>query len=183
MIFTWSERSIEDEQRNVHVDGSGYAKISVPGFAEIFESELPEMELEDGNRFKFCTLPGIVLLKLLAWEDRPESRTKDIFDISEILSHFFSINDKEIWEHHSDLFTDEGAGLLQIGARVLGRQIGNISNQTAGLHKRIENLLERNTSDKGVSNIGSLMTRYFNNSVHENVILLNEMKKGLSEAY
>ena len=30
------------------------------------------------EKFKFYTLPGIVILKLLAWDDRPEKRRDDI---------------------------------------------------------------------------------------------------------
>jgi predicted nucleotidyltransferase len=173
--------SIGDEERTVHVEGSGYTKIDVPGFAEVFESGLPEMELENGNRFKFCTLPGIVLLKLLAWEDRPESRTKDIIDIREILDHFFSINDKEIWEHHSDLFVDPGAELLQIGTRVLARQMQKIAIKNESLFQRIERLLEKNIMAGENSKMGAIMTAYFKNSVRDSVRLLEEMKQGFSE--
>lgn len=173
--------AIEDKDRRVHVDGSGYTKIDVPGFAEVFEAGLPELELENGNRFKFCTLPGIVLLKLLAWEDRPEGRTKDIVDISEILDHFFSINDREIWEHHSDLFADADVELPEIGARVLGRQMRKISIKNDSLYQRIRNLLENNIAAGEDSKMGMIMTGYFQNSVTDNIRLLEAMKQGFSE--
>ncbi|MGN6601386.1 MAG: nucleotidyl transferase AbiEii/AbiGii toxin family protein [Ginsengibacter sp.] len=173
--------SIEDEDRRVHVDGSGYTKIDVPGFAEVFEAGLPEMELENGNRFKFCTLPGIALLKLLAWEDRPEGRTKDILDISEILDHFFSINDREIWEHHSDLFADEDVDLTEIGARVLGRQMRKIAIKNGSLYKRIDQLLLINIKAAEASKMAAIMTGYFKNSLMANVRLLEAMKQGFSD--
>ena len=62
--------AIEDEDRKVTVEGTGYTTVHVPGFAEIYSAGLPEMDLEGKNQFKFCTLPGIVILKLLAWDDR-----------------------------------------------------------------------------------------------------------------
>ena len=63
------------------------------------------MDLEGKHQFKFCTLPGIVILKLLAWDDRPEKRQGDILDISDILQNYFSMHDQEIWNNHFDLFT------------------------------------------------------------------------------
>ena len=173
--------SIEDEDRRVHVDGSGYTKIDVPGFAEVFEAGLPELQLENGNRFKFCTLPGIVLLKLLAWEDRPEGRTKDIVDISEILDHFFSINDREIWEQHSDLFADEDVELPEIGARVLGRQMRKIAIKNDSLYQRIDQFLLLNIKAAEASKMAAIMTGYFKNSVMDNVRLLEAMKQGFSD--
>ncbi len=83
--------AIEDDNRRVTVQGTGYTSVHVDGFLEVYEQQLPEVELGGVHRFKFCTLPGIVLLKLIAWDDRPESRRSDILDISHILAHFFDI--------------------------------------------------------------------------------------------
>jgi predicted nucleotidyltransferase len=38
-------------------------------------------------------LSGIIILKLLAWDDRPEERREDKKDISDILHHFFNMCD------------------------------------------------------------------------------------------
>jgi predicted nucleotidyltransferase len=59
------------------------------GFTEIYEEGLPELNLEGEHQFKFYTLPGIVLLKMIAFDDRLEHRRDDIKDISDILNHFF----------------------------------------------------------------------------------------------
>jgi len=45
----------------------------------------------------------------------------DIKDISDILKHFFSMYDNEIWENHNDLFETENANLLHIAAMVMAR--------------------------------------------------------------
>jgi predicted nucleotidyltransferase len=79
---------IEDNERRVTVAGSGFTSMHVEGFREVYALGLPEIELEGGYRFKLATLPGIVLLKLIAWDDRPELRSDDITDIAEILDHF-----------------------------------------------------------------------------------------------
>jgi len=72
--------AIEDENRRVTVQGTGYTSVHVDGFHEVYENSLPEVEIGN-HKFKFCSLSGIVLLKMIAWEDRPEARSGDIVDI------------------------------------------------------------------------------------------------------
>ena len=58
--------------------------MNVEGFKEVYEQASEELIIED-QRFKVCTLPGIVILKLIAWDDRPEVRRDDI-ELDEIAS-------------------------------------------------------------------------------------------------
>jgi predicted nucleotidyltransferase len=69
---------IEDKDAGVTIEGSGLTSLYMPGFKEIYDDGLPIVELEEIHKFKFCTLPGIVILKLMAWQDRPEIRRDDI---------------------------------------------------------------------------------------------------------
>ena len=71
---------------------------AMPGFWEIYEEELPEVELKNSPAFKLCPLPLIVLLKFISWHDRPEMRTSDILDISDILRHYFDMFDESIFK-------------------------------------------------------------------------------------
>ncbi len=151
------------------------------GFDEIYEEGLPELILEDKHQFKFCTLPGIVLLKLIAWNDRPEIRSKDISDISDILNHFFDMYDNEIWEHHADLFEDENDDLKHIAARVMGREIGKIAKRNEKLFNRVSIILNENARDIHNSKIATMMVVYFDNTVIENVQLLKQLQKGFLE--
>lgn len=171
--------AIEDEKRNVTVEGTGYTTVHVPGFAEIYSAGLPEMELEGKHQFKFCTLPGIVILKLLAWDDRPENRRGDIIDISDILHHYFSMHDNEIWENHFDLFANDNSNLLHVAARVMGREMRKIVVKNDVLFRHIDGILERNTADVDHCYIGAIMTAYFKNTVQENMTMISEIRKGL----
>jgi predicted nucleotidyltransferase len=172
--------AIEDEDCRVTVEGTGYTTVDVPGFKEVYEADLPELELEDGHKFKFSTLPGIVLLKLLAWDDRPEARRDDIKDISDILNHFFKMHDQEIWNSHSDLFNDEG-DLTHIAARVMGRELNKIARGNETLFTRIEGILKVNIDDAANSRMAVIMIEYFNNTLAENVELLKQLKQGFTE--
>lgn len=134
-------RAIENEDGRVIADGLGLTNISLQGFTEVYEEGLPELDLEGEHQFKFCTLPGIVLLKMIAWDDRTEKRRDDIKDISSILNHFFNMYDNEIWENHHDLFGQEDADLKYIAASVMGREMGKIAKRNEKLRSRIAGIL------------------------------------------
>lgn len=52
-------------------------------------------------------LPGMVLLKLIAWGDRPDQRGHDLENIFHIIEKYFDYNFDEIVEHHHDTFLDD----------------------------------------------------------------------------
>ena len=173
--------AIENEEGRVIADGLGLTNISLQGFTEVYEEGLPELDLEGEHQFKFCTLPGIVLLKMIAWDDRPEKRRDDIKDISDILNHFFNMYDNEIWESHHDLFGKEDTDLKYIAARVMGREMGKIARRNEKLLVRIAGILAANTNDIANSPMAAIMVEYFENTVEENVLLLQELKQGFGE--
>lgn len=172
--------AIEDENRKVTVQGTGYTSVHVDGFKEVYEQELPQVAL-GSHHFKLCTLPGIVLLKLIAWDDRPEKRRDDILDISHILSHFFDIYQEIIWEKHNDLFDVEDKSLSMIAVRVMGREIKKIAVRNEILFQRVLNILEQNTKDPADSHMAAIMVSYFDNTAEDNVSLIRELKRGLED--
>ena len=175
--------AIEDDDGRVITNGIGLSSISLQGFKEIYDEGLPKVELEEKHSFKFCTLPGIVILKLIAYDDRPEERRDDIKDISDILNHFFSMYQDEIWENHNELFEKNNVDLKEIAARVMGREMAKVAKRNEKLFMRLNSILNKNTADVSDSMIGAIMVEYFENTVEENVNLLLNIKKGLTEQY
>ncbi len=169
---------IEDKNDSVKVEGSGLTSINKPGFKEVYDDGLPEVELEEIHKFKFCTLPGIVILKLLAWQDRPEIRGDDIKDVSNILKHFFNMYVEEIYENHNDLFGDDNLDLHLIAARVMGREMNKISKRSDVLYNRIKNLLDVNTKDIDMARI---MVEFYENTIEDNLAILEQIKAGYLE--
>lgn len=172
---------IEDENRRVTVTGTGFTSVNVDGFREIYEEGLPEIEMQDVNPFKVCTLPGIIVLKLIAWDDRPEMRRDDIKDISDIIEHFFLMNDNLIWDEHNDLFEGDDADLRLISARVIGRLIKRIALRNDKLKKRIQNILANNSGDPTKSRMAAIMVEYFDTSAEACTSLVREMLIGFEE--
>jgi predicted nucleotidyltransferase len=72
-----------------------------------------------------------VALKLVAWQDRPEKRGKDATDICNLLAVYFDLVENEVYTDHLDLFDEDYTTApthfkLLAGARVLGRQVGQL---------------------------------------------------------
>ncbi len=167
---------IEDKNDSVTVEGSGLTSLNMPGFKEVYDDGLPEVELEEIHKFKFCTLPGIVILKLLAWQDRSEIRRDYIKDVSNVLKHFFNMYDEEIYEKHNDLFGD--LDLHLIAARVMGREMNKIAKRNDVLYNRIKGLLEVNTEDIEMAKI---MVEFYENTIEDNLTILKQIKAGYLE--
>ena len=75
--------AIADEAGDVYFSGRGMERISTVGFTEVL-AEAATVATPTGQQWRVVTLPGIVVLKLVAWQDRPE-RGKDAVDIWNLL--------------------------------------------------------------------------------------------------
>lgn len=139
-ILPFGEIEIDD---GITLQGEGMTSIKVNGFNEVYQSGTEAMELITGHYFKIATLPAIVLLKLIAFDDRPERRTKDARDIANIITHFFDLQADLIYEKHTDLFTNENdpRSLQEISCVVIGREVQGISKTNVELHQRLKRIL------------------------------------------
>ncbi|MBO6585328.1 MAG: nucleotidyl transferase AbiEii/AbiGii toxin family protein [Gracilimonas sp.] len=137
-IIPFGEISIDEA---VIPDESWDRPIFVNGFEEIFKKATIQVKDEGDNlEFKVATLPAILLLKLIAYDDRPEKRTQDPQDIAQIIINYFEVEKEMIWEEHHDLF-DEDSDLIEIGVRVIGREISEILSENKTLKDRVLNIL------------------------------------------
>ena len=65
------------------------------GLTEIFERGTGSVIFNDGKTYQVATLPAIVLLKLIAWDNIPEYRGKDVEDIAYIFRNFDDYTDND----------------------------------------------------------------------------------------
>lgn len=102
--------------------------MNVKGFDVAYRNAL-DFDIGLKDKIKIASAPSLVLLKLIAWEESPETRSHDLEDISFILKNYIdligwdSINargDKDIYDI-CDSDYDEMA------ARLLGRDIGRLN--------------------------------------------------------
>lgn len=160
----------------------GKAQVVTNGFKEVFSAALELFESEDGQlRIKIASLPGIVLLKLIAHQDRPEIRIKDPGDILEILYHYFNLHSGHIYEHHNSVFDDEQP-LEMISARVIGREIGKIVLGNPTLRQRVNTYLTTEIKKQENGSLIRLMQRSTEKYNQEKVTaMLNAIVRGMNE--
>lgn len=167
-------------EQSVSVAGQGLTTIRVDGFQEVYEAGTESVEI-DNKPFRVCTLAGIVLLKFIAYDDRPEHRSKDILDISAILRHYFDIAEDDIYENHNDLFSSDAFDITLTAARVMGRQMAPIIALSNELRQRITYIIDRQISSDDHSPVAELLMRDSPWSVSYALNLLQQLRRGLNE--
>lgn len=165
----------------VEVAGEGLKRIKVNGFREVYHASVQEVKVLEGKDYKVVTLPGIVLLKLISFDDRPDEREKDPIDILGIIEHFFDLQSDLIYEVHNDLFGNDNDSLQKISARVIGREMRTALQSNEKLKVRIVNILDRHvqTAEKGAFVARMLSTGKY--SVQEYLDFLTEIKNGIND--
>ncbi len=163
-------------------NGIGLHQIKVNGFKEIADTGLAEHE-QDGNRFKIATLPSIVLLKFIAYDDRPEFRMKDIQDIADIINIYFEIETDIFYDEHHDLLEriDEGHGI--IASRVIGRLMKKTLDKHLPLKDRIVKILDKHIQDKEQSKLVIAFASQGGYDIEQVVKILNEISIGINEEW
>ena len=163
----------------VTIEGTGITSMNVEGFREVYE-KATEIIYTNNQQFKVCTLSGIVILKLIAWNDKPEIRTDDIADIAEIIKHYFHFNSDAIWDLHSDLFTGEN-DLDDIASQYLGREIGNIISENPKLTEKLKRILEAGLTDIKSNKLDELLGRNLDKSIEFARSLISHILAGIKE--
>jgi predicted nucleotidyltransferase len=172
--------AIEIDEK-VQIAGTGLTSISVNGFSEVYNSGINEVQLDTGHHFKVASLSSIVLLKLIAYDDRPEQRAKDGRDVGSIIEHYFDLEAEHIYEHHSDLFTEteKDIELQDIAATVIGREIKTTIGENSALLQRVKTILEREIKLEEKSNFIINMIAETKMSVEEAIKRLEKIFKPL----
>jgi len=174
---------IEIEGKKI-IDSNGMVHTNISGFMEVYDIALKEVVFEDEYTFKVCTLAGILILKLIAYEDRPEMRTKDIQDIGAIIINYFEMESELIYEKHSDLFTDSIISMPEISARTLGREMLPILNQNPILKERVLSILYDQIKFYRTSSLTKTLTGLLDfspNTIEETLGVLTAIISGIND--
>jgi len=149
--------SVEIEGKQI-LDHQGHIYTNISGFQEVYDQATTLVEFDGQFQFRVSSLAGIIVLKLIAWDDRPEMRGKDIQDISLIIHHYFALEEALIYSRHADLFTIENIDLPRLSARALGREMALVLNRNALLRDRIRKILSENQAVLAKSMMTTLPT-------------------------
>lgn len=95
--------------------------FNVAGFEEAWESSIP-VEIEGGLTVRVASVPGLTVLKLIAWADHGGENNKDATDLHGLLKTYADAgNIDRLYEEESDLLESVGFDLELAGAWLLGR--------------------------------------------------------------
>lgn len=128
----------EIEQDNAVFLDDPPMELSVLGTKEITDSSIAI-----DKTFKVITLPGLCVLKLIAWNDKPEIRAKDLEDFNFLLHNYFSISGEGLYEQPFDDLLNNDFQPQIAAARMLGRQINEILNESARIRNKVLEILPR----------------------------------------
>lgn len=128
-----------EEQGKILVEGRGIIDLKLDGLSAVFRNGLVRKDIGELS-INLSSIPGVVLLKLIAFDDRPEHRLNDPGDISAILEHYPYIETDIIWEDYSFLYESE-KGQLEIGITALGYELNNIIAEDEMLRQRVLRIL------------------------------------------
>jgi predicted nucleotidyltransferase len=139
---------IENHARETRLHKPRPFVMDMPGFSEIMP-HVEEFEINGLSSFKVCTLEGLVLLKLIANDDNP-SRIKDITDIQHIVSVYFELCMEDVFSNYADVAelydTSINNYMHLVAARIIGRKINFLLQNSKDLHKRILSILNKRAS-------------------------------------
>lgn len=132
-------------------------QMSVVGMKDAFDSSLT-LSLTEAPLLEInvASPSGVVLLKLLAWEDRKLETTKDAEDLYFVLRHYIDLgNQGHLEANHVDLFEN----IDTAHARLLGRDL--LATCSAETLPVVRSILDREINSSDVSRlVRDMLPRY-----------------------
>lgn len=157
----------------------------VLGLSTVLLTEESNTVLIDEKIVNIPSLHGMILLKLVAWSDRPEKRENDLGDILLILSNYYWFMMDSIYDNHPDLLdllNDDGENSQRIvAARVLGREAANFLRSHNQLKERIFSVLEENINSQYQSAIAKDWAGKLQESIEYTLSLIEAFFTGVKE--
>jgi predicted nucleotidyltransferase len=159
------------------------AIMTTLGFEEAFSYSLPVcVRITPPLEIKVCTPPAMVMLKLIAWNEKYPERAKDALDIEFILKQYIDTgNDSRLHDEDKDLLV-EGFDYEKASARILGRDIAKIANtETLSV---LSAILDRETKQDSSFKLITDMIKgrgSFEDSFASTQTLLIQLQLGISE--
>jgi predicted nucleotidyltransferase len=119
---------IADKMGNIKWPPDEEIVMQIIGFEEAFvNSQTLRLRDDPLIEIKVVTLAGLVVMKIVSWNDGYPNRRKDASDLALIMGNYTDAGNAErIFEEHSDLLDSEDFEYVNAGARLLGRDIATI---------------------------------------------------------
>jgi len=162
-----------DEDRGMSVEGFESAMASA---VEVLFRVDPPLVV------RTASLPGLAVLKIISWDDGYPRRGRDAYDFYIIMNSYMeTANLDRLATDARDLATEPIPPLQEIGARLLGRDMANISDQSTA--RLVVAILHREQAEEGVLRLVTdmMVAAGASASVDEVLRLLQAVARGFSE--
>lgn len=149
------------------------------GFDEAYKDAI-RVRLADDVQITVSTLPGLALMKLIAWNDRRFQYRKDAQDLGLIMVNYLDAgNEERLWEGDgADLLTDDFDYKLA-SARLLGRDVGQLlTERSIG---PVMKILETQTGERNEYPLVQGMLDNFHGEFENGLRMLESFAQGVHD--
>lgn len=113
---------VAEDDGNIYWPPDETTAMSVWGFPEMADSTI-SVEIDGEFSIQIASLPGLFILKLVAWKDRHLSGSKDAYDMALLLTNYLDINTERAVEDHYDLYETDEFDQVIAGAQLMARDV------------------------------------------------------------
>jgi predicted nucleotidyltransferase len=176
--------SITDEDRKISWPPEHEIFMSMFGFKEAYEhSVVVRLSTDPPLDVKVPTLPGLALMKIISWNDRPSERQRDADDLLFIMHKYEDAGNRErLFDEEQSMLMEEKFYTQLAGIRLLGRDMARISDPET--LRVVIAILENETGEQSQYRLVTDMIRgalMFNESFEEILRQVEKLKQGIVE--
>ena len=159
--------------------------MNTVGFEEAFENSVM-LEADENLTVKIASLAGLALLKFVAFNDRPQSRRRDVQDIFFIAKNYLDAgNESRLYDEKADAdLLDDDFDYQTAGARMLGRDIAPLLNKETS--EIVIKLLAEEENGGSLQNFADIIAAEElrgDNDRHELIVeIFRQLRKGIIES-
>ncbi|HET9239587.1 MAG TPA: hypothetical protein VFO10_20170 [Oligoflexus sp.] len=118
--------------------------MNMLGFEDAFRTA-HKFRTSTGIEVRIASLSCLVMLKVIAWNDRPRERPQDPVDIDSIIANYLDAgNFDRLYDEHSDLVDMDPYTIDRAGAALIGRDLRVLCSHAARME--MEQILKRELS-------------------------------------
>jgi predicted nucleotidyltransferase len=140
---------VADNEGMIHWPPDEDVVMSTVGFEDAYRTaQRVRVKANPPLDILVASIPGLTILKLISWADRPHARSRDALDLAFILERYLDAgNTDRLFAEHTDLVEIPDFDYDRTGARLLGRDVAKIGAPET--IKRIREILAKETADEG----------------------------------
>ncbi|TAE51496.1 MAG: hypothetical protein EAZ89_10040 [Bacteroidetes bacterium] len=166
-------------QHEVHLHGMD-SPLQLQGLDEACEQAV-KVQFQEQGSFWVITPAALLMLKLVAFDDRPTHRGNDLDDVSRLLTSGYTLFFQDIQEQHWDILTMYEVNdtyALHVGSHYLGRKLEEVVNSSDSLKARLTEIIARHQKDAAAGPLTRALMRPYGLSEAEAIGCIASLSRG-----